>query len=427
MKPAERPRRNQEGAVLLTAALSMLFLIGFMGLALDFGRLFLIRTELQTATDSCALSAAQELDQQPNSITRAISAGMSAGNANAVNLQSVDWAGQGQLDPGSFTFYDSSYVATTDPLQATYVECSHTQGNIPIRVLNAMGAFIRDASAFPATRTVAAQAVATRVSAQTTCPLPIAVKRAAGTSPPLYGFQVGQWVIIYGDDIAGGAPGAFGWYNIDESQNARSTRDQLLGLTCETRVGARLRTPGAKTGVHEAWNYRFGIYRNNDDPTVNRPDFSGYAYTPLNWTNPVPQNAFDGTPAAGSHPTAANFVTKRSQYRSYDDTGTSIQNGSEIVFGRRNALNSFHDLATPGIGGQHQQLGASRRVALTPVIDENNIVIDYLCVFMLHPMSGPHDDVRVEIRGNARAAGSPCTTSGLPGGTAGPLVPALVR
>jgi hypothetical protein len=61
------------------------------------------------------------------------------------------------------------------------------------------------------------------------------------------------------------------------------------------------------------------------------------------------------------------------------------------------------------------------------VLDDGLHVIDYLCVFMLHPMSGPNDDVKLEILGSAGSVSSPCTTSGLPGGTAGPLVPVLVR
>ena len=84
-------------------------------------------------------------------------------------------------------------------------------------------------------------------------------------------------------------------------------------------------------------------------------------------------------------------------------------------------------MATPGATGQHGQLGANRRVATVPVIDETNRVIDYMCVFMLHPLTGPNDDAMIEVRGNAGGTASPCTTSGLPGGAAGPLVPSLVR
>lgn len=418
-------RKCQRGGILLTVALLLFMLFGFMGIAVDLGRLFVVKTELQTAMDSCALAAAQELDFQETSLSRARSAGISAGNLNPVNLQSANWSGQGQLTDVSFTFRDANFTPTTIPAQAKYVECQHAQPNIRMFLLHLMGAHVHDATAYPSTTSVGARAVATRVSAQTTCPIPIALKRVPGSAPPNYGFQVGQWVTVYGNRE--GAGGEFGWYNLDGSTNARSTREQLEEGRCGTEVGDELGTPGAKAGVHEAWNYRFGIYRNNVDPAEHRPDLSGYSYTAHNWRNAMPQNAFDGTPAPGSHSSAENFLLKRQNFRSFDDQGSSIQSGSTIVFNRANALNSFGVLATHGANGQHQQYGGNRRLATTPVIDENNRVIDYMCVFMLHPLTGPQDDAQIEVRGNAGTLTSPCTTSGLPGGNAGPLVPALVR
>jgi hypothetical protein len=179
--------------------------------------------------------------------------------------------------------------------------------------------------------------------------------------------------------------------------------------------------------VDDVWNYRFGLYKKkNDDQSAHPPDYSGYSYTATNWKNAPPQNAWSGTPAIGSDPTAANFITKRSQYRSFDDTGTDLKHGLTIVFGDNKLLNNL-DLSTPGNTGEHRQLGGNRRIALVPVLDDSSRVIDYLCIFMLHPMTGPNEDVRIEIRGNAGATGSPCTTAGIPGGAAGPLVPVLVR
>ncbi len=88
---------RQRGAVALTVALCLLLLLGFVGLALDFARLFVIRGELQTAVDSCALAAARELDGQSDAISRALDAGPAVGNANAVNFQSLSWGGRPQL------------------------------------------------------------------------------------------------------------------------------------------------------------------------------------------------------------------------------------------------------------------------------------------------------------------------------------------
>src|SRR5215207_5610799 len=91
------PRSRQRGAVIITTALALLFLLGFMGIALDFGRLFVVKTELQTAMDSCALAAAQELDGLSGARERATNAGKTAGNLNRVNLQSTTWSGEGQI------------------------------------------------------------------------------------------------------------------------------------------------------------------------------------------------------------------------------------------------------------------------------------------------------------------------------------------
>ena len=50
-----RGHRRQRGAIIITAALTLLLLLGFMGIALDFGRLFIVKTELQTTPDDALL------------------------------------------------------------------------------------------------------------------------------------------------------------------------------------------------------------------------------------------------------------------------------------------------------------------------------------------------------------------------------------
>src|SRR3569832_2485292 len=81
------------GVLFVSVVLVLFFLLGFMGFALDFSHLFILKTELQTAMDSCALAAAQELDGQSDALIRARRAGETAGNFNRVDLQSVDWRG----------------------------------------------------------------------------------------------------------------------------------------------------------------------------------------------------------------------------------------------------------------------------------------------------------------------------------------------
>ena len=213
----------------------MLFLLGFMGIALDFGKLFVVKSELQTAMDSCALAAAQELDLQPTAIERATSAGLTAGNLNAVNFQSTGWSGQGQLVAADITFKDTAYQTTTVPGLAQYVECRHTQPAVQMWLLKALGAWRGDTTLFPSTNNVWASAVATRAHGQSTCPLPVAMKPRAGGVAPDYGFSVGEWVTMITDqsDFSGGQ---IGWMSlVDGESGTNSIRQQLRGY-CGTRI-----------------------------------------------------------------------------------------------------------------------------------------------------------------------------------------------
>ncbi|KRB87019.1 TadE/TadG family type IV pilus assembly protein [Noviherbaspirillum sp. Root189] len=416
--------RNQRGAVLVTSILVVLFLMGFMGIALDFGRLFIVKTELQTAVDSCALAAAHELDKKSDSLTRARSSGTTAGNLNRVDLQSINWRNRGQIVDADITFKNANYVDTTDPAVAIYAQCRHTHAGVPMWLLQALGAFSGASATFPGTQNVFASAVATRASAQTTCPVPVALKPRPGGTAPNYGFVVGDWItLIMAQNAAAG--GQIGWANLDGSNSASQTVAEMEG-SCGTEVGDTLGTPGVQASVADVWNFRFGIYKNSSEPSIHRPDMTGYAYTSTNW--PSGRNAYDGPVPPGAHSSAENFVTKRLSFASCADTGTRVRgaNSCESITGL--SLNSFQSLAAPGnVPGGHREYGSNRRLVVVPVVNDAMGVVDYACMFLLQPLSIPMTDVQLEYRGNAGDANSPCTTSGLPGGSAGPLVPVLVQ
>ena len=419
---------RQRGAVIVTVCLVLLFLLGFMGIALDFGRAFIVRSELQSAVDSCALGAAQELDGATDAITRAVSAGLTAGNANRVYFQSPTWGGAGQLTQSDLVFRDASFVQTTVPAQARYAECRHSQANGQPWLLQALAAFNNDPS-LSGPQSVLARAVATRASAQTTCPIPVALKpKTSSSGPPNYGYAVGEWVTMLTTQSGSIQPGYIGWANLDGSNSASETVAEMNGR-CGVRVGDTVGTPGTQSTVVDNWNYRFGIYKNSGDPsvTIERPDFTGYAYTSKNW--PSGFNAFDGATPVGADSTAANYATKRTTWASCADTGTQVRGGSRSCEGITGlSLNSFQKQATPGnTSGGFRQYGVSRRLVLAPVVNNQNKIVDYACMFMLQPLSLPMANTQLEFRGNAGAVGSPCTTNGLAGGSAGPLVPVLVR
>src|SRR5688500_5521096 len=84
---------RQRGAVLVILGISLAVLIGFLGIVIDLGRLFVTKTELQSAMDACALAATAELKPglnppDVNAITKAVNAGITAGTRNKVGFQS---------------------------------------------------------------------------------------------------------------------------------------------------------------------------------------------------------------------------------------------------------------------------------------------------------------------------------------------------
>lgn len=57
-----RKRQNQKGFVLIGMAVGMLLMLATLGMAFDFGRIYIARNEAQVFTDAAALTAAVKLD-----------------------------------------------------------------------------------------------------------------------------------------------------------------------------------------------------------------------------------------------------------------------------------------------------------------------------------------------------------------------------
>lgn len=433
---------RQKGAVIVTAAFALLFLLGFMAIALDFGHMFVVKNELQTAMDSCALSAAQELNYANDAITRAQNAGMAAGNQNKVNFQSATWSDQGKIVKEDITFKDAAYGVTLDPGKARYAQCKHSQNSIQMWLFQSMGAFAGSTDpAYSSTKSVGALAVATRASAQSTCPVPLGLHPKPGGIAPNYGFAVGEWVTLLAKGIT--SPGKIGWYPLNSGGSTSDIIGQFNGSSCGVTVDSvlGLEASGVKQAISDVWNYRFGIYKLGDPgpsveppPVDHRPDYSGYAYTSTNWKNAAPQNAYSGPAAPGSHATAANFKTKRLAFASYDNTGTNVSSGDAIT--GLSLKGGYQTLAKPGgvaascpnAAYEHKCYGFDRRIVLVPVVDAGAVTIkDFACMLMLQPMTSPNTDVQLEFIGNAGDPASPCVTNGYAGATTGPKAPVLVQ
>jgi hypothetical protein len=416
-------RRRQQGAVIITVALFTLFLLGFMGLALDFGHLFVVKTELQTAMDSCALAAAQELDGAADARDRATRAGRTAGNLNKVNFQG---AAAGIVDE-DVTFSDTligTYSHTFTPVaSAKYAKCTHSKSGMAPWLLQAMSAFSGDA-AYAASQSVFALAVASRTPAQSSCAIPVQINPKNST-PPNYGFVPGEWIPTLYDETSSGpsdtTPGHFGWANLDGNGSSGSElKAELLGNgVCKLSIDTPS-TPGTKFAGAVEWNSRFGLYKNGaGQPNIDTamPDLTGYAYTK------------DG--AVKSWPSGSNavsdFLAKRATNRSYGDTVDSVNTGDSLTGLNIKGGYKDADMGTFAAGARSLAThGGDRRLVPAPIVSSGKIAA-FACVLMLHPIDSNKTTVYLEYVGNASNPASPCATVGLPGGAGGPLVPVLVQ
>lgn len=423
---------RQRGSVAIIVALSIAVLIGMIGLAIDLGRMFVIKTELQNAADACALAAAKELDGIGGAKLRADAAGILVGTRNDINFQGED----APITEASLTYSDtlspnSSYNRSISDADAKFAMCTVSRPDIGMLFMGVLGF---------GDQTVNAYAVATLAPGQTTCAIPIGLCKTPSGVAPTWGLEVGQW---YGGKFnttqstcqTGTTTGNFNWIDFSPPNGGADELKEILeGVgQCELpAVGTPVGQTGMNNGLRAAWNSRFGVYGlglHTSDATSIPPDFTGIAYTNANfpsgfstetWPTATPAtkpSAFDGSPASGS---THNYNTASANREPYQSGNPANANGT----------------ALPSTGSpSHTENGQQRRIAIAPIVNCQDLcasssttvpILDYACVMMLSPLPNNPDSIWVEYRGLATDPNSPCGTFGLGGGT-GPLVPVLVQ
>ena len=80
------PRRNRRGATIVLAVVMMVVLISMVAFAVDVGRMYLVRAQLQTAVDAGTVAAGLKLSQDSNDV-----AGAEAAARQFVQLNNVGW------------------------------------------------------------------------------------------------------------------------------------------------------------------------------------------------------------------------------------------------------------------------------------------------------------------------------------------------
>jgi hypothetical protein len=422
MQVQRKLMKRERGAIAIIVALSMAVLVGFAGLVLDLGHLFITKTELQDAADACALAAAKELTCDPAAgacstgyLENAENAGMTVGARNKVGFQrdSILIAAE-DIRFSTSLAPNSGYLtrAGADP-SSRYAMCTARRNGVNPWFMQVLGAGPNDVSAL---------AVATLMPSQTNCSMPIGMcKLPAGTAQnPFAGMNVGQWMT---SKLSESATGSFGWVDFSPKGGGANELANIIKGTGQCNLpaaGALVGEQGNIESLGKAWNTRFGLYKGGDTLTTAAPDYTGHAYTPTPTSWPEKFNAYAGTSASGT----ASYLSASAQRLPYQGGALS---GLDIGGG--------YAIATQG---ELAASGTSRRLVTVPVVDcdswlgsspQSVPVLGYACVLLLHPMSKDDDEVWLEYRGASTDPNSPCSTTGAVGGTGsvGPPVPGLVQ
>ena len=423
-----RVRVRERGAIAIIVALSLAVMIGFAGLALDLGRLFVNKTELQSAADACALAASRELICDPAAggacptqfLLNAETAGISAASRNTKDLQAsaVTVAAADvrfHTDIGPNGAYATRGGASGN---SKFVMCTARSNGLVPWLMGAVG--------LGAANNVAASAVSTLAPSQNFClGPPIGVCRKVGGAAPNFGYAPGEWIesefTTNGDQLEAVGGAGFKW--VDFTPNAGGNteiRDGLLGTggACNIKVNDNVDVvqPGQQQGAKSAYNTRFGMYpsgANAYTPADAPPDRTGYSYpskTPANPAIPLNTSAY------------LDYRARQAAFSPFEAAQYAPSGAAGNIPG--NPINS----------ATHQSTGGNRRLIAVPVVNDcannNTPIVGTICVLMLNPMSnGATGTIYLEYRGNATLPGSPCGAFGSPGGpnSLGPLVPTLVQ
>ena len=440
------PAGRQRGAIAVVAGVSLALLLALGALVFDLARLFVVKAELQTLVDACALAAARQLGIGQNDaalLRRAEAHGLAPSDPLAGSLtgalrpiESVNRADfQSGVVPVSAIslkfapvldgpWVDAMSASPAAAGSSRYARCEARMNELPMTLMRLVGL----TTAMPAS----ASAVASLLPGQTACTFPIAMCKAPGTSAsssPPFGLVPGDWKTSLsgtGKSKSYG-PGNFGW--IDLSPPAGGA-DELAGLIegrglCDFTTGKPVGESGVKASLAASWNSRFGLYRpGGPDASVSPGDFSGFAYNGTTW--PRGRDAWSAADSGSPDVPSKNFRDSRAAFVPYQG---NTQTG----------INVNYSLNWSPV--ERAQKGRDRRVVVTPIVDCSGwngagggrpVVEAWACTLLLSPITNPGgggSSTAVEFIGMANQPGSPCATSGIAGGSGatGPKVPALVQ
>ena len=258
---------DRQGGVLIYSAMFMALAVGAGAVAIDFGRLELLRSEMQHAADAAALSGAVQLNGQDDSMVRAEDV---ARNAMAPSSNMPAAGGGTSLNIATINFYAdyATKTAASSGLDAKFIEIKFAPQQVNLLFAPVFGG--------PASSTLNAASVA-RVRPFVCHAPPLMMCDLAEQNPaldPTLPANIGRQIRLKEPQSGGGAwaPGNFGLLALpDGSSGAADISNALAAVTPTDCYEIDVITAtGSKTNkVKEGMNARFDVSSLPDPPAPN--------------------------------------------------------------------------------------------------------------------------------------------------------------
>jgi Flp pilus assembly protein TadG len=224
------PRRpHRRGYILVFLMLSLVFLLGMVGLAIDIGRMYVAKGEAQSFVDSAALAAVTKLDGTSNGVSQA---------QNAATNDPKKWGfGLNSFSTVRTSFATSAsgpWVTTPSPASNYYFAAVSTSVSLPMYFIRALAG---PTAQIGATAIAGRQQVTTLVNGGEFpfSPYTRATSPSPDSATDPYGFATGmQYTLRWG------APGTRTTCGTD-ANNTLPSNGKIRGYCCVSGSAANLR------------------------------------------------------------------------------------------------------------------------------------------------------------------------------------------
>src|SRR5579862_166751 len=226
--PAHRAARRNSGYVLVALSLGLVFILGMAGLAVDIGRMYIVKSEAQSFVDSASFSAALQLDGTAAGITRA---------QTAITNNPKLWQFQTNAFTNVTTMFGTTstgpwVAAPSNPPTGYYYAQVQTTVTLPMYLMGALA----QANAQIAASAVAGRTGTTGVPGGEFPFSPYTRTASPDNAADPFGYQVGN---IY--TLRWGAPGNNTTCGTDATQPNLSSNGKIRGYCCVSQSAADLR------------------------------------------------------------------------------------------------------------------------------------------------------------------------------------------